>query len=114
MSSEITRKNVDRVLAFLLILCTKQANLYNIQTQSSTLNPYCYSKEFEKFIKALYEKNFVISFDWITWQNEVNNRNERNWHIYLLLSIFKGRSSRVQIFWTVECVTLDNLDHEKI
>lgn len=70
MSSEITRKNVDTVLAFLLSLSTKQANLYNIQTQSSTLDPYCYSKEFEKFIKALYEENFVIFFDWTTWQNK--------------------------------------------
>ncbi len=46
MSSEITRKNVDTVLAFLLRLSTKQANLYNIQTKSSTLDHYCYSKEF--------------------------------------------------------------------
>jgi hypothetical protein len=53
MSSEITRKNVDTVLTFLLILSTKQTNLYNIQTQSSTLDPYCYSKEFEKFTLEL-------------------------------------------------------------
>jgi hypothetical protein len=70
MSSEITRKNVDTVLAFLPILSSKKAKLYNIQTESLTLDPYCYSKEFEKFIKALYQENFVISFDWTTWQNE--------------------------------------------
>jgi hypothetical protein len=58
------------VLAFLPILSSKKANLYNIQTESLTLDPYCYFKEFEKFIKALYEKNFVISFDWTTCQNE--------------------------------------------
>jgi hypothetical protein len=63
MSSEITPKNVDTVLALLPILSSKKANLYNIQTESLTLDPYCYFKEFEKFLKALYEKNFVISFD---------------------------------------------------
>lgn len=70
MSSEITRKNVDTVLAFLPLFSSKQANLYNIQIESLTLDPYCYFKEFEKFLKALYEENFVISFDWTTWQNE--------------------------------------------
>lgn len=58
------------MLALLPIVSSKQAKLYNIQTESLTLDPYCYFKEFEKFIKALYEENFVISFDWITWQNE--------------------------------------------
>ncbi len=53
MFSETTRKNVDPVLALLLILSTKQTNLYNIQTQSSTLDPYCYSKEFDKFTLEL-------------------------------------------------------------
>ncbi|NEU73188.1 hypothetical protein PI95_011590 [Hassallia byssoidea VB512170] len=69
-SSEITRNNIDTVLALLPILSSKKANLYNIQTESLTLDPYSYSKEFEKFIKALYEENFVIFFDWVTWQNE--------------------------------------------
>jgi hypothetical protein len=41
-----------------------------MRTESLTLDPYCYSKEFEKFIKALSQENFVISFDWTTWQNE--------------------------------------------
>lgn len=58
------------MLALLPIVSSKQAKLYNIQTEALTLDPYCYFKEFEKFIKALYEENFVISFDWITWQNE--------------------------------------------
>jgi hypothetical protein len=61
--SEITHKNVDTALAFLPLFSSKQAKLYNIQTESLTLDPYCYFKEFEKFIKALYEENFVISFD---------------------------------------------------
>lgn len=68
--SEITRKKSYIMLALLPIVYSKQAKLYNIQTESLTLDPYCYFKEFEKFLKALYEENFVISFDWITWQNE--------------------------------------------
>ncbi len=70
MSSEITLKNVDTLLAFLRLFSSKEAKLYNIQTEALTLDPYCYSKEFDSFIKALYQENFVISFDWTTWLDE--------------------------------------------
>ncbi len=70
MSSEIIRKNIDTVLAFLPLFYSKKAKLYKIQTESLSLDRYCYSKEFQKFIKGLYQENFVISFDSTTWQNE--------------------------------------------
>jgi len=38
--SEITRKNVDTVLAFFPLFSSKEANLYNIQTESLTLDLY--------------------------------------------------------------------------
>lgn len=72
MSSEITRKNVDTVLAFLPLFSSKKANLYNIQTEALSLDPYCYSKEFDKFIKVLYEESFIISFDWTTGRMKLN------------------------------------------
>jgi O-acetyl-ADP-ribose deacetylase (regulator of RNase III) len=37
-----------------------------------TLDPYCYSKEFNRFITSVYQENFVIDFDWPAWQNEAH------------------------------------------
>ncbi len=36
------------------------------------LDPYCYSKEFNRFITSIYQENFVIDFDWQAWQNKAH------------------------------------------
>jgi len=59
MPSKITRKNIETVLAFLTLFSDKEVKLYDIQTEPLTLDPYCYSKEFHKFITSLYEQNFI-------------------------------------------------------
>lgn len=73
MLSQITRKNIETVLVFLTLFSEKEVKLYDIQTQPLNLDPYCYSKEFNKFITSLYEQNFIISFDWPAWQNEAES-----------------------------------------
>ncbi|MBD2502345.1 O-acetyl-ADP-ribose deacetylase [Anabaena azotica] len=65
MSSEITPENIDNILNFLTLFSSQDCRLYDIQTE-----PYSYSQEFESFIAALYAENFIIPFDWISWQQE--------------------------------------------
>ncbi|MBD2253389.1 hypothetical protein H6G14_19105 [Nostoc parmelioides FACHB-3921] len=72
MSSSVTLQNIDNVLTFLTLFSSQNCQLYDIQTEPLTLDPYCYSKEFNRFITALYAGNFVISFDWTNWQDEAN------------------------------------------
>ncbi|WP_208099131.1 O-acetyl-ADP-ribose deacetylase [Nostoc sp. 106C] len=72
MSTTITLKNIEIILAFLTLFSDKEAKLYNIQIEPLTLNPYCYSKEFDSFITSVYQENFVIDFDWPAWQNEAH------------------------------------------
>ena len=60
MYSEITRKNVDAVLAFLPILSSKKANLYNIQTESLTLDPITILKNLKNSLKYFTKK--ILSF----------------------------------------------------
>jgi hypothetical protein len=73
MSSNINLKNIDTVLAFLSLFLNNQVKPYEIQTEPLTLDPFCYSQEFHRFITTLYQENFVISFDWVSWQNEANH-----------------------------------------
>lgn len=70
MSSEITLENIDNILQFLTLFSSQDCRLYDIQTEPLTLEPYCYSQEFDSFIAAVYAENFVIPFDWISWQQE--------------------------------------------
>ena len=70
MSTQITLKNLETILAFVTLFTSKEAKLYDIQTEPLTLNPYCYSKEFHQFITSVSQKNFIISFDWLAWQQE--------------------------------------------
>ncbi|MDZ7956457.1 MAG: O-acetyl-ADP-ribose deacetylase [Aulosira sp. DedQUE10] len=72
MSNKITLKNIENVLAFLTLFTDTEAQLYDIQPEPLTLDPYCYSKEFNKFITSVYQENFVIGFDWPAWQNEAH------------------------------------------
>ncbi|AFY35494.1 O-acetyl-ADP-ribose deacetylase [Calothrix sp. PCC 7507] len=70
MSSQITWENIEALLAFSTLFLHKNVKLYDIQTEPLTLDPYSYSKEFNKFIASLYEQNFIISFAWTSWQDE--------------------------------------------
>ncbi|HEY9801783.1 MAG TPA: DUF6508 domain-containing protein [Leptolyngbyaceae cyanobacterium] len=65
MSSEITPENIDNILNFLTLFSSQDCRLYDIQTE-----PYSYSQELNGFIAALYAENFIIPFDWISWQQE--------------------------------------------
>jgi O-acetyl-ADP-ribose deacetylase len=73
MSTEITRKNLEGILAFVKLFTNKEAKLYDIQTKPLTFEPYCYSKEFHQFITFLYQENFIISFDWLAWQQQADS-----------------------------------------
>lgn len=73
MFRKITLKNIENLLAFLTLFTDTEAQLYNIETEPLTLDPYCYSKEFNKFITSVYQENFVIDFDWPAWQNEAEH-----------------------------------------
>jgi O-acetyl-ADP-ribose deacetylase (regulator of RNase III) len=72
MSTKVTLKNIENILAFVTLFTHKQAKLYEIQTQPLSLDPYCYSKEFNRLITSVEQENFVISFDWLAWQNEAH------------------------------------------
>lgn len=77
MLNDITQENVDAVLAFIPLFESKDAKLYKIETETSFLDPYQYSKDVDSFISTLYKEGFVISFAWTDWQDEakrlVNN-----------------------------------------
>lgn len=83
MSSKVTRKNIEAVLAFLTLFTHKDAKLYEIQTESLTLDPYNYSKEFDNFLASLHQENFIVPCDWTTWQDEANLFGT---HLELLIS----------------------------
>jgi hypothetical protein len=72
MSNQIALENIDNILTFLTLFSNQDRQLYDIQTEPLTLDPYSYSKEFNRFITALYTEKFVISFDWTNWQHEAN------------------------------------------
>jgi O-acetyl-ADP-ribose deacetylase len=60
MSSKITGQNIETILAFVTLFTDKDAKLYDIQTEPLSLTPYCYSKEFNRFITSVAQENFVI------------------------------------------------------
>ncbi|QLE58841.1 DUF6508 domain-containing protein [Nostoc sp. TCL26-01] len=70
MSNQITLKNIDKILTFLTLFSSQDAQLYAINIEPLTLDPYHYSPEFNIFITALSQENFVIPFDWLTWRSE--------------------------------------------
>ncbi|BCL36551.1 O-acetyl-ADP-ribose deacetylase [Nostoc sp. MS1] len=72
MSNQITLENIDNVLKFSTLFSSQDCHLYDIQTEPLTLEPYAYSQEFKRFIDAIYAENFIIPFDWISWQQEAN------------------------------------------
>ncbi|MEA5567566.1 DUF6508 domain-containing protein [Anabaena sp. UHCC 0399] len=73
MSNQIALENIDNILTFLTLFSHQDCQLYDIQTEPLALDPYNYSKEFNRFITALYTEKFVISFDWTNWQHEANS-----------------------------------------
>jgi hypothetical protein len=72
MSNQMTLENIENILKFLTLFSSQNCQLYDIQTDPPTLDPYTYSKEFNNLITALYTENFVISFDWTKWQDEAD------------------------------------------
>jgi len=70
MSSDITLNTINTVLTFLPLFKSQNAKLDEFQIETSLLDPYRSSNELNNFIKTLYRENFVISFDWVAWQDE--------------------------------------------
>lgn len=70
MLNNITRKNIDAVLVFIPLFESRDTALYKIDTETSFLDPYQYSKDVNSFINTLYQKSFVSSLDWTAWQDE--------------------------------------------
>jgi len=70
MLNNITRKNIDAVLVFIPLFESRDIELYKIDTETSFLDPYQYSKDVDSFINTLYQESFAISFDWTAWQDE--------------------------------------------
>ncbi|BAY64027.1 Appr-1-p processing domain protein [Calothrix brevissima NIES-22] len=73
MSTQITIKNLENILGFVTLLTNQEVKLYDIQTEPLTFEPYCYSKEFNELITALYQENFIISFDWLAWKQSADS-----------------------------------------
>ncbi len=70
MERKITIQGIDKVLPFLPLFERLDTTLYEIRTDLSLFDPYVYSKEVDEFIEILYSEEFIIPFDWSTWQNE--------------------------------------------
>lgn len=70
MLNNIIIKNINAILAFSALFESQDAKLYQLEIKASHLEPYRYSEDICRFIKTLYEENFVISFDWLAWQDE--------------------------------------------
>jgi O-acetyl-ADP-ribose deacetylase (regulator of RNase III) len=67
---KITVQGIDKVLAFLPLFERSDTTLYEVRTDLSLFDPYVYSKEVDEFIEILDSEEFIIPFDWSTWQNE--------------------------------------------
>ncbi len=70
MERKITVQGIDKVLAFLPLFERSDTTLYEVRTDLSLFDPYVYSKEVDEFIEILDSEEFIIPFDWSTWQNE--------------------------------------------
>lgn len=73
----ITLNNIAVILAFLPSFKNLNSALYQTTTDDNfRFELIQYSDEFSNFIKTLYHENFIIAFDWVTWQNEATFVND--------------------------------------
>jgi O-acetyl-ADP-ribose deacetylase (regulator of RNase III) len=76
----ITVDGLDRVLTYRPVFERQSSELYEVNVEVSSLDPYSYSSEVEQFIQTLYQEGLVIQFNWTTWQQEAGefiNQPER-------------------------------------
>ena len=71
MDNTITDKAIDNLLKFLPVFKKESfASLKQEELQKNTPYMFCYSKDVESFIKACYENDFLLKFDWVKWQDQ--------------------------------------------
>ena len=71
----ISPKSIDKLLKFLPIFEQKEYEFAKAEGGKSedgttTLPYYVYSTEVLEFEKAMYDENFLYSFDWTKWQKQ--------------------------------------------
>lgn len=98
MLNDITEEDIDAVLAFIPLFESGNIELYKIDTETSFLDPYQYSKGVNSFINTLYQESFVSSFDWTAWQDEATRlvNNPKLLHLADLFTLQKLLTTHVR------------------
>ena len=65
----LSKENLDRVLAYLPYFQDEKTEKFQMSAVSMA-GPYLYEEKVVKFLKALYEEDIVIDFDWHGWGQE--------------------------------------------
>jgi O-acetyl-ADP-ribose deacetylase len=66
---EIKKKDIDKILEYLPYFKDKTNSFYTIESENY-FDPYSYSGRVNQFIDTLYKHNFIISYDYPSWQPE--------------------------------------------
>lgn len=66
----VTVEGLDRVLAYLPVFRRQSSDLYEVNLEVITLDPYSYAPEVDQFIQVLYQEGLIIQFNWTSWQRE--------------------------------------------
>lgn len=67
--STLTLESIDRVLLYLPYFEDENVEKFTI-SDTSVIGPYVYDEKVLMFMKALYEEDIVIDFDWAGWRDE--------------------------------------------
>lgn len=65
----LTKENMNNVLAYLPYFQDEKEEKYQMSAVSMS-GPYLYDERVVKFLRALYEEDMVIDFDWHGWGQE--------------------------------------------
>jgi hypothetical protein len=67
--STLTPENIDFVLRYVPYFEDEKIEKFTI-SDTSVAGPYIYDEKVLLFMKALYEEDMVIDFDWSGWRDE--------------------------------------------
>jgi len=66
---KLKKKDIDKILEYLPYFKDKTNSFYTIEN-GNFYDPYKYAPKVNQFIELLYQHNFIISFDYPSWQKE--------------------------------------------
>lgn len=72
MADTLTTEKIDRILEYLPYFEDEKTEKFTM-SDTSVVGPYVYEEKVIRFMKALYEEDIVIDFDWPGWREEAVN-----------------------------------------